>query len=79
MDQPTNVDCIVAVSLVQCIHIGVGVEGQMAIIGSTQTVYGNLSTAVGSSSAVSEDMCPEPQQQIAQLLEALETVTCKHK
>ena len=56
------------------IHIGGPVEGDIVVIGGTQTVHGNLSIAVGSLPAASEDVRQELQQQIAQLLRALEAV-----
>jgi hypothetical protein len=56
------------------IRIGGHVTGQNVVIGSTQTVHGDLSINVGTLPAASEETRKSLQDQIAQLIEALEQV-----
>lgn len=53
------------------IDIGGGVKGQNVVIGSTQTVHGDLTITVGAMPAASEDVRATLQKQIEQLIEAL--------
>lgn len=56
------------------IHINGGVSGGNILIGSKQTVHGNLSIQVGSLPAASDDVREMLKQQIAELMAALEKV-----
>jgi hypothetical protein len=56
------------------IHIGRSVIGPNNIIGSTQTVHGNLTISVGGMPAAPEDVRETFKQQIAALLKELEHV-----
>lgn len=56
------------------IHIGGSVKGQNVVVGSTQTVQGNLTITVGSIPAASQDVREVLQKQIEQLVEVLKTV-----
>ena len=56
------------------IRIGGQVTGQNVVIGSTQTVHGDLSITVGALPAVSDDARKTLQDQIAQLIQELEHV-----
>lgn len=54
------------------IHIGGNVSGQNVLIGSTQTVHGDLTITVGAMPAASEDVREALKQQIAELMAELE-------
>ncbi len=54
------------------IHIGGNVSGPNVLIGSTQTVHGNLTITVGAMPAAPEDVRETFKAQIAELLEELE-------
>ena len=56
------------------IHIGGGIKGQNVVIGSKQTVHGDLTITVGALPAASEDVREMLEKQIKQLSEALKTV-----
>jgi hypothetical protein len=56
----------------QHIHIGGDVKGQNVVIGSTQTVHGDLTITVGAMPAASEDVRATLQAQVAELLAELE-------
>jgi len=60
------------------ISIGGGVKGQNVLIGSSQTVHGDLTITVGALPAASEDVRETLQKQIEQLIEALKTVPAEH-
>ena len=54
------------------IHIGGRVSGQNVVIGSTQTIHGDLAITVGALPAASEDVREMLKAQIAELLAELE-------
>ena len=60
------------------IHIGGSVKGDNVVIGSTQTIHGDLRITVGAMPTASEDVRQELLQQIAQLLKKLEAVPADH-
>jgi tRNA U34 5-carboxymethylaminomethyl modifying GTPase MnmE/TrmE len=56
------------------ISIGGGIQGHNVVIGSTQTVHGDLTITVGRLPAVSADLRETLQKQIEELIEAMKTV-----
>ena len=60
------------------IHIGGNVSGQNVVIGSTQTIHGDLSINVGTLPAVSEDVRERLKAEIANLLAELEKTPKEH-
>jgi hypothetical protein len=60
------------------IHIGGDVKGKNVIIGSTQTIHGDLTISMGGMPAASEDVRETLQAQIKDLLAELEKQSAEH-